>query len=133
MIAKARVLFDKVGIMVTSLCAIHCIMLPVILPILPLLGLTAGHNHAFEGIVLLLTMALGFFTLFVGFHRYHRKLYPFYALFLGGFIYWQRGAWGSEYEHLILIIGATLVVSAHIMNMRLCNSCNSCEDEHQPS
>lgn len=131
MIAKARVFFDKFGIMVTSLCAIHCILLPVILPVLPLLGLTAAHNHAFEGFVLLFTMVLGFITLFIGFHRYHRKLYPFYALFLGGFIYWQRDAWGHEYEHFILVIGAVLVVGAHIMNMRLCNQCNDCESEPQ--
>ncbi len=129
-LATVRSVFDKVGITVTSLCAIHCIMLPVILPLLPLLGLTASHNHAFERIVLLITMVLGFITLFIGFHRYHRKLYPFYSLFLGGFIYWQKDVWGHEYEHAVLMVGATLVVLAHIMNMRLCNSCNSCEDDH---
>lgn len=129
-LARARVLFDKVGITVTSLCAIHCIMLPVLLPVLPLLGLTVSHNHAFERVMLLITMALGFVALFIGFHRYHRKLYPFYSLFLGGFIYWQRDVWGHEYEHAVLIVGASLVVLAHIMNMRLCNQCGSCDTEH---
>lgn len=129
-LATVRSMFDKVGITVTSLCAIHCIMLPVILPVLPLLGLSVVHNHAFERIVLLITMVLGFITLFIGFHRYHRKLYPFYSLFLGGFIYWQKDAWGPELEHVVLVVGASLVVLAHIMNMRLCNSCHSCEDEH---
>ena len=89
------------------------------------------HNHAFENIVLLTTMVLGFITLFIGFHRYHRKLYPFYSLFLGGFIYWQKAAWGAEYEHTILIIGAILVVLAHVMNMRLCNQCTSCDDDKE--
>jgi hypothetical protein len=128
-LARARVLFDKVGITVTSLCAIHCIMLPVLLPVLPLLGLTVNHNHAFERIMLLFTMVLGFVALFIGFHRYHRKLYPFYSLFLGGFIYWQRDVWGHEYEHAVLIVGASLVVLAHVMNMRLCSQCDSCETE----
>ena len=77
MFDNIRHTLDKVGIAVTSLCAIHCIMLPVLLPILPLLGLTWVHNHAFERIILLITMVLGFITLFAGFHRYHRKLYPF--------------------------------------------------------
>lgn len=128
MLATVRNLFDKVGITVTSLCAIHCIMLPVLLPVFPLLGLTAMHNHALERTVLLVTMLLGFITLFIGFQRYHRKLYPFYSLFLGGFIYWQKDVAGAQYEHLILIIGATLVVLAHIMNMRLCNRCHDCDD-----
>nr|WP_245217523.1 MerC domain-containing protein [Rheinheimera maricola] len=129
-LAIVRNVFDKVGITVTSLCAIHCILLPVILPVLPLLGLSVGHNHAFERIMLLTTMVLGFIALFIGFHRYHRKLYPFYSLFLGVFIYWQKDVWGHEYEHAVLIVGASLVVLAHVMNMRLCNSCNSCEDAH---
>ncbi|WP_241698013.1 MerC domain-containing protein [Rheinheimera pleomorphica] len=129
-LAIVRNVFDKVGITVTSLCAIHCIMLPIILPVLPLMGLSVAHNHAFERVMLLVTIVLGFIALFIGFHRYHRKLYPFYSLFLGVFIYWQRDVWGHEYEHAVLIVGASLVVLAHVMNMRLCNSCNSCEDEH---
>ncbi len=129
-LAKTRVLFDKVGITVTSLCAIHCILLPVLLPLLPLLGLTVSHNHAFERLMLLFTMVLGFVALFIGFHRYHRKLYPFYSLFLGVFIYWQRDVWGHQYEHVVLVIGASLVVLAHVMNMRLCSQCESCDTEH---
>lgn len=129
-LATFRNVFDKIGITVTSLCAIHCIMLPVILPVLPLLGLSAAHNHAFERIVLLVTMVLGFITLFIGFQRYHRKLYPFYSLFLGGFIYWQKDVWGHQYEHAVLMVGAAFVILAHIMNMRLCNHCHSCEDGH---
>ncbi len=123
-----RTAMDKVGIAVTSLCAIHCIMLPVLLPILPLLGLTSTHNHAFERIILLITMVLGFITLFAGFHRYHRKLYPFYSLFLGGFIYWQKDLLGHEYEHAVLVVGASFVVLAHILNLRLCNQCHQCEN-----
>ncbi len=129
MLSNIRNTLDKVGIAVTSLCAIHCIMLPVLLPVLPLLGLSSVHNHAFERIVLLITMVLGFITIFAGFHRYHRKLYPFYSLFLGGFIYWQKDSLGHEYEHYILIVGAAFVVLAHVLNMRLCNQCHSC-DKH---
>jgi len=130
MFENIRHTLDKVGIAVTSLCAIHCIMLPVLLPLLPLLpllGLTSVHNHALERIVLLVTMVLGFITIFAGFHRYHRKLYPFYSLFLGGFIYWQKDLLGHEYEHYVLIVGAAFVVFAHVLNIRLCNQCHSCE------
>lgn len=127
MFDQIRSTLDKVGIALTSLCAIHCILLPVILPLLPLIGLTATHNHALERTLLLITMVLGFITLFVGFHKYHRKLYPFYSLFLGGFIYWQKDLLGHDYEHYVLIVGASFVVLAHILNLRLCNHCNSCE------
>lgn len=127
MFDQIRSALDKVGIALTSLCAIHCILLPVLLPLLPLVGLTATHNHALERTLLLITMVLGFITLFVGFHKYHRKLYPFYSLFLGGFIYWQKDLLGHEYEHYVLIVGAAFVVLAHVLNLRLCNHCHSCE------
>jgi len=124
---QLRNALDKVGIAMTSLCAIHCIMLPVLLPVLPLFGLTAWHNHALERGILLASMVLGFVTIFAGFHRYHKKLHPFYSLFLGGFIYWNKDVFGVEYEHAILIIGAAFVVLAHVLNLRLCNHCHSCE------
>jgi len=129
-IAHMRNVLDKVGIAITSLCAIHCIMLPVLLPVIPLLGVTFLADEAFEKSVLLLTMVLGFIALFSGFHRYHRKLYPFYSLFLGGLIYWHKDILGHHWEPVVLTMGAAFVVLAHILNMRLCNQCSSCDDGH---
>jgi hypothetical protein len=60
MFENIRHTLDKVGIAVTSLCAIHCIMLPVLLPVLPLLGLTAVHNLALELFVFMLSMLFCF-------------------------------------------------------------------------
>ena len=127
-------MLDRIGIALTSLCALHCILLPVLLPVLPLLGLSLLADHGFERIVLIITLILGFATLFAGFHRYHRQLYPFYALALGGVIYWHKDILGAEWEPLILSIGSVLVVAAHWLNLKLCNSCKGChQTENQPS
>ncbi|EWH08447.1 MerC-like membrane protein [Catenovulum agarivorans DS-2] len=117
---------DKVGVAATSLCALHCIFLPVLLPLLPLLGLSVVAEETFEHFVLAASMLIGFIALFTGFHRYHRKLYPFYSLALGGFVYASKDVLGEAYEPLVVTVGAILIILAHILNMRLCKSCRSC-------
>ena len=119
-------MLDKLGITATSLCALHCILLPIILPMLPLLGLSFLADHGWEHVFLLITAAMGTIALFSGFHRYHKKLYPFYSLALGGLIYAFKDVLGAEYEPAIITIGASLIVLAHIMNIKLCKSCKTC-------
>ena len=73
-------MLDRIGITATSLCALHCIMLPILLPALPLLGLGFLADHAWEHVFLLITALLGGFALYSGYKRYHQKYYPFYLL-----------------------------------------------------
>jgi len=120
---------DRIGITATSLCALHCILLPVLLPALPLLGLSFLADHAWEHVFLLITALLGTVALFSGFKKYHRKIYPFYLLFLGIFIYWIKHDFSEEIQPYFIVIGASLIVAAHLINLKLCNSCKQCTDE----
>jgi len=122
----AKNLLDKIGIAATSLCAIHCLLLPILMPILPMVGESFIAGEAFEEGILLLTMALGFVALHSGYKRYHGKLYPFVMLFAGGFIYWQKDTVGVELEPYIVMFGASLVVMAHVVNMKLCRRDGGC-------
>lgn len=122
-------MLDRIGITVTSLCALHCILLPILLPILPLLGLSFLAVHAWEDIFLLLTAALGTIALFSGFKRYHKRLYPFYLLYLGVALYWIKHDFSAELEPFFIIGGASLILAAHFINIKLCNNCRQCDDE----
>lgn len=117
---------DKIGVTATSLCAVHCVLLPVLLPVLPLLGISFVGEHVFEDIVLIISMVVGFISLFSGFHRYHRKLYPLYSLALGGVIYSLKDSLGEMYHPYLIAIGAGLIIFAHVMNIKLCRSCKTC-------
>ncbi|NQZ86563.1 MAG: MerC domain-containing protein [Colwellia sp.] len=122
-------MLDRIGITATSLCALHCILLPVLLPALPLLGLSFLADHAWEHIFLIITAILGTIALFSGFKKYHRRLYPFYLLFLGVGIYWIKHDFSEAIQPYFIIIGASLIVAAHIINLKLCNNCKQCTDE----
>ncbi|REL34024.1 MerC domain-containing protein [Thalassotalea euphylliae] len=121
-------MLDRIGIAATSLCALHCILLPILLPALPLLGLSFLADHTWEFVFLIATAMLGTFALLSGFRRYHRKLYPFYLLYLGVAVYWLRHDFGEAYEPFFVIFGAVLIVAAHFINMKLCNSCKQCTE-----
>jgi hypothetical protein len=120
---------DRIGITATSLCALHCILLPVLLPALPLLGLSFLADHAWEHVFLLITAILGTVALFSGFKKYHRKIYPFYLLFLGVVIYWIKHDFSEDIQAYFIVVGASLIVAAHLINLKLCNSCKKCTDE----
>ncbi|UTP72921.1 MerC domain-containing protein [Alteromonas sp. LMIT006] len=117
---------DQVGVWLTSLCALHCIAVPVILPLVPLLAGSFFAEEWFERMVLLLSIVVGFIALLIGFYKYHRQLYPIYSLAMGGFIYWQKDMFGHHFEPLVVTIGAVLIIASHILNIRLCKACKGC-------
>lgn len=126
--AKNLVL-DRLGVWVSSLCALHCLLLPLLLPIAPLVASSVFAEQWFERMILSFSILVGFAALFVGFHKYHRQMYPLYSLVLGALIYWNKNIFGHEYEPFTIAIGAVLIVAAHYTNMRLCKSCKVCDNE----
>jgi hypothetical protein len=76
-----------------------------------------------------MTAALGTVALFSGFKRYHKQLYPFYLLYLGVALYWIKHDFSEALEPYFIIGGASLIIAAHFINIKLCNSCKQCDDE----
>lgn len=118
---------DKVGMIISIGCMIHCILLPVVLPLLPLLGLIIGHDgyfHLMLGGLIVLTAVL---ALIPGIHKHHKML-PLYLGFQGiGLI--MAGGVGEltgfpEIASAILTIaGSCLMVSAHYLNHKYTCAC----------
>lgn len=123
-----NLIMDRIGIWMSSICALHCLLLPILLPIAPLVASSVFAEVWFERMILTFSILVGFAALFVGFHKYHRQLYPLYSLVLGGLIYWNKDIFGHQYEPFTIAIGAFLIVAAHVTNIRLCKNCTACED-----
>ena len=124
--ATAKNVLDKIGIAATSLCAIHCLLLPFLLPVLPMMGASFIAQESFEDSVLALTMGLGVIALYSGYKRYHNRLFPFLFFAFGGLIYSQKDGFGVDIEPYLVMLGASLVVLAHVSNMKLCRRCTDC-------
>ncbi len=119
-------MLDKIGISAASLCALHCILLPILLPALPLLGLSFLADDRWEHAFLIVSAIIGCVALFSGFKQYHRKLYPLYLLILGIAIYWQKHDFSVDVQPYIILLGASLIAIAHFINIKLCKSCTQC-------
>ncbi|WP_166425319.1 MerC domain-containing protein [Paraglaciecola sp. 20A4] len=128
-VIQEKSLLDRLGIWASSLCAVHCLALPILIPLLPLIGASFFAEDWFERIILSLSMIVGFWALLSGFYRYHRRIYPLYSLMLGGIIYWNKDMFGESYEPFTIAVGAMLIVGAHVVNLKLCKSCHSCDTE----
>ena len=121
-VTEDKSLLDRLGIWASSLCAVHCLALPILIPLLPLVGASFFAQDWFERTILSLSMIVGFWALLSGFYRYHRQIYPLYSLMLGGIIYWNKDMFGETYEPFTIATGALLIIGAHIVNLKLCLS-----------
>lgn len=126
-IVKNNSKLDRLGVWLTSLCALHCLLLPILIPLAPLIASSFVAEAWFERVILSASILVGFAALFIGFHKYHRQLYPIYSLVLGALIYWNKHMFGEAYEPLIIAVGAFLIIAAHLANLRLCRKCKKCE------
>ncbi|MGQ8366238.1 MerC domain-containing protein [Glaciecola sp. 1036] len=119
--------FDKLGVWVSSLCALHCLAIPMLLPIAPFIATTFFAESWFERTILAISILIGFIALFIGFHQYHRQLYPIYSLITGALIYWNKDVFGEAYEPFTIALGAGFIIAAHLLNLKLCRQCKDCK------
>ena len=113
---------DRVGATASFVCAVHCALLPLIIAVLPAIGLGVLANHAFERAFIAFAAVLAVVSLATGFRRHRRFrafgfLLPGVALMLAGLI--------VDFDarpvlHAVLVsAGGTLVALSHLANLRL--------------
>jgi hypothetical protein len=113
---------DPVSICLAGACAVHCLVTPLAVGLLPVVGITLA-NPGLEWIFLTVSLATSMFTLLTGCLRSHRQwraLAPFVAG--AACLVGTRGLTDPEgsLAHIGVTAGATLVITAHAFNIRLC-------------
>lgn len=105
------------------LCAIHCALLPVLIALLPTMGLATALGERFEEAFVLFATLLGLYSMLSGYRR-HRLLQAIGLLLPGLAILWlgvlNQSIHQSGLPHaLVMTLGGTLVGLAHLANLRL--------------
>ena len=75
--AKSNV--EKVGFWLTILCGIHCILTPIAITFLPVIGSKFTQFHQYENSILAISLVLASFLLFKDF-RLHKNELPLLLL-----------------------------------------------------
>ena len=82
--------FDRFAIVLSSICAIHCVALPLVASVSPLLFSTVDHGNAlhefwFHQFILIFILPISVFAFIAG-YRCHKKLSPMLIGGIGLFI-----------------------------------------------
>ncbi|MBA3988758.1 MAG: MerC domain-containing protein [Idiomarina sp.] len=129
--------FEKTGIWLAIVCALHCLLVPVLLPTLSLIGLSFLGAESLERGILLVSAVLGGVAIGIG-SRHHRSPLPMLALATGVVLYFNKHNIGHEFGHLweipVVLVGASLLITAHVMNLYMCRvakakNCDVAADE----
>lgn len=113
---------DRVGAGASFICAVHCAALPIVIAVLPAIGLGVFANHAFERAFVTFAAILAITSLLTGFRR-HRRLRAF-GFLVPGIVCLLAGIAidvdARPVLHAVLVsIGGTLVALSHLANLRL--------------
>jgi MerC mercury resistance protein len=122
---------DSLGASVSIACAIQCTLVPLLIGVLPLVGLgfLAGDNLETIFLAISIVLALGSFSW--GF-RHQRRLHIFLFL-IGGFaLVFMGRVWVDEAFEIAFVVPGTLALAAgHLLNRRLCQLCVACNGEQE--
>ncbi|MCW8090885.1 MerC domain-containing protein [Alteromonas sp. ASW11-130] len=113
-------MLDKLGIWVSGLCALHCLSLPILVPLIPLVAASFFAQAWFERTILSISILVGLVALVSGAIRQHGQVYPVILLISGATIYWFKNIFGESFEPFTIAFGALLIAIAHVSNLRLC-------------
>lgn len=127
-------LWDKTGITISWVCAVHCLAMPFIISFLPLLGISFLAHEGIEYVIIGFSIVIALVTLLPAYFRQHRKIRTL-LLYTSGicFVVFADMLFEESFSAKIIfvLIGACLVSSAHFINRKLCRSCKVCETGHR--
>jgi hypothetical protein len=90
-------ILDNIGFSLSTLCAIHCLIFPFLLILLPLVGMAFFLNATAEKVFVVGSVLLAALSLYYGF-RHHKSWKPF-ALYLVSATFLLTATFFMEHSH----------------------------------
>ncbi|MFZ5655949.1 MAG: MerC domain-containing protein [Pseudomonadota bacterium] len=113
---------DRVGFAASFLCAVHCAVVPLLLALVPALGLRIGGWADIDQAFVVFASLLGLATMSLGYRRH--RAFRAWALLLPGLALIWIGSFTSLHDHgwahaLVMTLGGLALAAAHGVNLRL--------------
>lgn len=127
-------LLDRLGIVLSTLCMVHCLVTPLLILSLPLMARYYLLHPYFHWILAVVLLPLGLFAFARGYQRHHQKavwylgLPGLFLVAVSPLILHETQTLGPE--PLWVSIGSVLLVAAHWKNQKSCRSCSSHAHPH---
>jgi hypothetical protein len=117
---------DQAGMLASSLCALHCMAMPIVVGVLPLLGLSFLADEQTEWTLIAVAFLLGLSSLLPGYWRRHRRWEPLAMFALGAGLIMTVRLLFEESQAVELIgvaLGGLCLMTAHALNLRYSRFC----------
>ncbi len=121
---KTGLNLDSIGMTASTLCAIHCAAVPVLLTFLPLVGLGFLANPLFEWGMIVLALLLGIWSILLSYFRTHHRVLPL-LLLLAGFtlVITGHSCLKGWVEAVVVPAGGLTIAVAHFVNYKYVGVC----------
>jgi hypothetical protein len=118
---------DRAGVVVATLCFVHCVAGPALIAFGSFSSLIAFSERT-EILFMLASATIGVAVLFPGYRRRHRRC-SCLAMFGSGMaaLLARRYAHSGLAELATALVGASLIAGAHILNRRYSRRCDCCD------
>jgi uncharacterized membrane protein YfcA len=125
---------DRLGIIASALCFVHCILTPVALSLSAVWAHYLPSEERFHRILAVMVVAIGCFAIVNGYRTHHRLRVLF--LMSGGLLFIFVGAYLGDRlpshiaEVAATMAGSSLMITAHLINHTFCKNCRRCHETH---
>jgi hypothetical protein len=115
---------DSCAVSISAICAIHCLALPAVLIIFPLLGGTLLSDEFFHSMLLWIILPTSVIAIFLA-RRQHPDRRVLVLVGAGMLILVAAALWAHDYasswvDTAMSISGGALLATGHIRNLLLC-------------
>jgi hypothetical protein len=115
-------LMDIAGVFASTICTVHCLLMPFVLLVLPVLaGHLLHHDYVHVGLAgFVLTFCL--MAYIPGYLKHHDRrlvIAGVVGMTLVFFATFVARAWGEVTEAVIITAGNTVIIFGHLLNRRL--------------
>lgn len=126
MVTIARQL-DRVAIFLSGLCLLHCLLLPVVIALFPLLSIGFGGDEHFHELLLWFVLPVSTVGLALGW-RHHRSVRALTLGVIAMAILAFAATWGHDnlpefIEVALTVLGSLMLAVAHLQNFRHLRRC----------
>lgn len=125
-------LLDGAGVIFSCICAIHCILMPVVISFFPVLGFGILADEGIEWAFVTISLLIACLSLVPAYFRKHKSLRVL-LIFVAGITLviaadkiFEDNLAGKA---VVLALGAGSISLAHLLNRSLCKNCSLCQLE----
>lgn len=112
---------DNWGIFISTLCAIHCVLTPLLLISSAHLSTQVESLHSLELPLFAVAFGIAAIALYSSYKR-HKSFQPLLLVVSGFILVLLAGGLATVFETLFRVIGSLLIISGHVQNSKLTHS-----------